>query len=380
MDQSDLPAIFSLYESQFLLDVDKFGCKQLRIRLPFLPPKVLCRILSIATAVFTEEPTLHSLSGSFIVVGALHGSILDLLRIFRHCGSPKHRCYLFLGNLVNGGEFSVQVLALILLSKILFPGNVFVLRGSEEFAAQCDSGGFREELAFLYGPQSPVYGACLACFGALPLAAVLNGHYFCVSGGIGPRTPDVDSVRGMARSSPAAAELCCSEPTAFLPMFLPSAGDSADLFGRAAVAQFLARSHLQCLVRGHATGAPAPELSFDGQCVTVAGALIVRDRAHEAVAFPPYAPLRRTDATYVASAEAGRYAVAESSGIGADVHAIAREALPASAGLRLTVSRTGPARPPQTAVNQRPAPLPAGPQRRLYSPVVKHLSFPMADA
>jgi hypothetical protein len=201
-----------------------------------------------------EEPSLHYLTGDFVIVGDLNGGILDLLRIFHDQGSPRLRPYLFLGNLVNVAEFSIQVVTLLAVAKILWPENVYILRGSQECTECCAWGGFREELVLLYVGSNSVYRAALALFEVLPLEVVLNKTFFCVSGGIGPNFADLKMIAAISRPVPAEKmpivnDLCWSEPTSLLPIFLPSVRGFGTLFGADAIDRFLRQAELKKVIR-----------------------------------------------------------------------------------------------------------------------------------
>jgi len=55
------------------------------------------------------------------VVGDIHGQYFDLLRIFDHAGFPSaSKNYLFIGDYVDRGKQSVEVISLLLALKIKF--------------------------------------------------------------------------------------------------------------------------------------------------------------------------------------------------------------------------------------------------------------------
>ncbi|GMR58106.1 hypothetical protein PMAYCL1PPCAC_28301, partial [Pristionchus mayeri] len=81
------------------------------------------------------------------VCGDIHGQLTDLRRIFHVvCGFPSRKRYLFLGDYVDRGAHSVEVVCVLAAWKLLFPDNVFLLRGNHELAHINKEYGFLDEV------------------------------------------------------------------------------------------------------------------------------------------------------------------------------------------------------------------------------------------
>jgi len=80
--------------------------------------------------------------------------------------------YLFLGDYVDRGRFSCEVMLYLLALKLTFPGCVQLLRGNHESAAVSGHFGFKEECKAKYGLS--LYYRFLLCFQTMPLAATVE--------------------------------------------------------------------------------------------------------------------------------------------------------------------------------------------------------------
>ena len=82
--------------------------------------------------------------------GDIRGQFYDLLSIFRKHGYPPDMRYLFLGNIINDGNFGVHCLHLLLLLKLKYPNHIYLLRGRYESKRMSYVGGFCDECNDLY--------------------------------------------------------------------------------------------------------------------------------------------------------------------------------------------------------------------------------------
>ena len=64
---------------------------------------------------------LLKLKSPYRIVGDLHGQFFDLMRIFEIGGDPPDVRYLFLGDYVDRGKFSCEIILYLLALKLTYP-------------------------------------------------------------------------------------------------------------------------------------------------------------------------------------------------------------------------------------------------------------------
>lgn len=84
------------------------------------------------------------------VLGDIHGQFEDLLWIFQQTGYPPATSYLFLGDYVDRGRYSIECLSLLLSLKVKYPKNIHLLRGNHECTLINQKYGFLNECKFLH--------------------------------------------------------------------------------------------------------------------------------------------------------------------------------------------------------------------------------------
>ena len=176
---------------------------------PLSSDEVIC-LCECAQQVFEAEETLLRLSAPIKIFGDIHGQYSDLMRLFDQYGAPSRETggdinlvdYLFLGDYVDRGKHSLEVICLLLALKVQFPRRIFLVRGNHESPEVNSRDGFLHECVQRLGGREPGVSAWRRLnllFEWLPMAALVNGCILGVHGGIGESLTSPEQIAAMER-------------------------------------------------------------------------------------------------------------------------------------------------------------------------------------
>ena len=226
---------------------------------------------------YYSQPNVAVVRSPVTVVGDLHGHFFDLLELFRVSGFVPDTNYVFLGNYVDFGKFSLHTISLLFALKLRFPDRVTLLRGNHESRTVSHIYGLYGECQRHYASAEP-WRNLTEAFDYLPLAALIDDTRLALHGGVScPALETVDQIRVIPRFSeprPKSAlyDVLWSQPSEQLAGCARDPKTFTAAFGGDVLARFLHANGLAALVRGHHLCLNGYQEFWGGKLVSLWGA------------------------------------------------------------------------------------------------------------
>eukprot|EP00164_Ancoracysta_twista_P008603 GFYU01012492.1.p1 GENE.GFYU01012492.1~~GFYU01012492.1.p1 ORF type:complete len:311 (-),score=41.82 GFYU01012492.1:403-1335(-) len=225
-----------------------------------------------------EESNVQIIKPPVTVVGDVHGQFWDLKELFRVGGEPPDTNYLFLGDYVDRGYYSLETISLLACLKLKYRDRVTLLRGNHESRQITQVYGFYSECMRKYG-NANVWKYFTDMFDYLTVAALIDGsesnkRYFCVHGGLSPSIHTLDQIRVLERFQEVPhegplADLLWSDPNADRDGYQQSNRGAGYLFGRDIVEKFMEMNQVHHILRAHQLCLEGYQVLFDDKLSTV---------------------------------------------------------------------------------------------------------------
>jgi len=231
--------------------------------------KLLC---SKAMEILVEESNVQRIDSPVTICGDIHGQFYDLMELFKVGGDCPQTNYLFMGDFVDRGFYSVETFLLLLALKVRYPDRIFLIRGNHESRQITQVYGFYDECLRKYGSVN-VWRYCTDIFDYLSLSAIIDNRILCVHGGLSPTITTVDQIRTIDRKQEvphdgAMCDLLWSDPEDVTGWGLSPRG-AGYLFGGDVCQQFNAANNIDLIARAHQLVMEGYKWMFDEQLVTV---------------------------------------------------------------------------------------------------------------
>lgn len=196
------------------------------------------------------------------------------MELFQNGGKCPDTNYLFLGDFVDRGFYSVETFLLLLALKVRYPDRITLIRGNHESRTITQTYGFYEECLKKYNNSPNVWRYCTEIFDYLSLSAVVDGTIFCVHGGISPSLTSLDQIRQIDRRQEVPndgpmCDLLWSDPTDEHDGWGTSPRGAGYQFGKDTVEKWNQANDLSLIVRAHQLVFEGYKYSFGEQLVTV---------------------------------------------------------------------------------------------------------------
>eukprot|EP00927_Polykrikos_kofoidii_P077037 TRINITY_DN7402_c0_g1_i3.p1 TRINITY_DN7402_c0_g1~~TRINITY_DN7402_c0_g1_i3.p1 ORF type:complete len:872 (+),score=108.25 TRINITY_DN7402_c0_g1_i3:285-2618(+) len=159
----------------------------------------------------TQEMLLR-LRAPIKVYGDIHGQYLDLMRLFSRYKAPSMDSdngdietmeYLFLGDFVDRGSFSLETVCLLFALKVKYPTQIHLIRGNHEDPTINGIYGFRDECRrrLKEEPEEPesCWNKFNRAFEWMPVAAIIEDRILCIHGGVGGSVSTISDIACLQR-------------------------------------------------------------------------------------------------------------------------------------------------------------------------------------
>ncbi|OHT12456.1 hypothetical protein TRFO_17737 [Tritrichomonas foetus] len=229
-------------------------------------------VLNKLREILYQENNILFLQSPIVVCGDVHGQLDDVLYLFDISGGVEGQKFLFLGDYVDRGYFSLNTFLLLACYKLKYPDSIYLLRGNHEDRMVSQTYGFFHEILANYGHPGAWF-ACNEVFELLPISAIIDNELFAVHGGLSPFLTDISQISIINRrvdipEKGILTDLLWSDPAdrgSKTKRYYPSSRGNGHIFGEAQANEFLQHNKMKIILRSHQMVMEGHQYYFENQ-------------------------------------------------------------------------------------------------------------------
>ncbi|OQV24717.1 Serine/threonine-protein phosphatase 6 catalytic subunit [Hypsibius exemplaris] len=238
----------------------------------YLPENEVMKLIDFCSDILVEEPNVLDVDTPVTICGDIHGQFYDLEELFRTGGQVPNTKYIFMGDFVDRGYYSLETLTRLLTLKARYPTRIYLLRGNHESRQITQVYGFYDECLSKYG-NANAWKAFCKLFDLMSIAALIDNSVLCVHGGLSPDITTLDQIRTIERNieiphKGSFCDLVWSDPDD-VDTWASSPRGAGWLFGQKVLKEFMDINKLDLLARAHQLVQEGIKYMFNDQLVTV---------------------------------------------------------------------------------------------------------------
>jgi len=238
----------------------------------YLPEYELKKLCDYVCSLLLEESNVQPVSTPVTVCGDIHGQFYDLLELFRTGGEVSGTNYIFLGDFVDRGHYSLETFTYLMVLKAKYPSKITLLRGNHESRQITQVYGFYDECQNKYG-NANAWRHCTKVFDMLTICAIIDSKVLCVHGGLSPQIKTLDQIRTIDRQQEiphkgAFCDLVWSDPDD-VRSWITSPRGAGWLFGPSVTSEFVHLNNLSLICRAHQLVNEGFKYMFEEKLVTI---------------------------------------------------------------------------------------------------------------
>ncbi|MCD4767426.1 MAG: serine/threonine protein phosphatase [Methanosarcinales archaeon] len=220
----------------------------------------LFNILREVSEIFTLEPAvIHTDAAPILIVADLHGDMKALWSALRKRTDLGCDTVIFLGDYIDRGSESLDVLEKVFSLKIAEPDKIILLRGNHELKETNRFEKLFEDLEY----DEDLFTSINNVFDEMPVSAVISDKVFCVHAGI-PGHVKLSEI-----TKEGAYPFVWNDPSEIDGIGESSRGLGMRTFGEDVFDEFLWVNGLERMVRGHSVVEGGFKWWFDGRLLSI---------------------------------------------------------------------------------------------------------------